>query len=141
VETLPRRDDKSDLSRISALVHECGALEVVIGLPTGLAGTEGPAALSVRAYAVAVAESVRPVPVRLVDERFTTMSAHRSLREAGVSGRKHRGVVDQVAAVTILQSALDAERTSGQAPGVVVDLVEGADVPTADDDSRGDGSG
>jgi putative holliday junction resolvase len=141
VRTLTRCADRSDLDRISALVRECDALEVVIGLPTGLTGAEGSAASAVRSYAVGVAEAVRPVPVRLVDERFTTVSAHRSLREAGVAGRKQRRVVDQVAAVAILQSALDAERASGRIPGITVDLAEGADVPDPDDSARRDGSG
>lgn len=122
------------------MVVECDALEVVIGLPTGLAGTEGPAAATVRSYAMDVAKSVWPVPVRLVDERFTTVSAHRSLREVGVAGRKHRGVVDQVAAVGILQSALDTERASGQVPGTTIDLGEGADAPDSDGNARRDDS-
>jgi putative Holliday junction resolvase len=63
---------------------------------------------------------VTPVSVRLVDERLSTVSAHRTLREAGVRGRRHRPVVDQVAAVVILQSALDAERASGREPGILV---------------------
>jgi putative Holliday junction resolvase len=141
VETIPRCADKSDLARISALVRDCDALEVMIGLPTGLAGVEGSAAATVRSYAVDVAKSVQPVPVRLVDERFTTVSAHRSLREAGVAGRKHRGVVDQVAAVTILQSALDTERASGRIPGTPVDLDDGQDTADSDDDARRDDSG
>jgi putative Holliday junction resolvase len=63
---------------------------------------------------------VSPVPVRLVDERLSTVSATAALRGAGVAARKHRGVVDQAAAVVILQYALDAERASGNAPGSLV---------------------
>jgi putative Holliday junction resolvase len=63
---------------------------------------------------------VAPVPVRLVDERLTTVDAHRSLRESGVDGRRQRSVVDQAAAVLILQAALDAERSSGRPPGELV---------------------
>ncbi len=92
-------------------------LEVVVGLPRHLSGAEGEAARLARAYAADVARLVDPIPVRLVDERLTTVESHRRLRESGVAGRSQRGVVDQTAAVLILQSALDAERLSGRAPG------------------------
>jgi len=117
VETL-RRDarDGSDLARIAAEVVEREALEVLVGLPRSLSGREGPAAEAARAYAGLLAERVA-VPVRLVDERLSTVAAHRSLRSSGVKGRKQRAVVDQVAAVVLLQAALDTERSTGQAPG------------------------
>jgi putative Holliday junction resolvase len=67
-----------------------------------------------------LAARVAPVPVRLVDERLTTVDAHRSLRDSGVDGRRQRAVVDQVAAVLILQVALDTERGSGRPPGELV---------------------
>jgi putative Holliday junction resolvase len=69
-----------------------------------------------------------------VDERLSTVSAHQHLREAGVKGRRHRPVVDQAAAVVILQSALDAERASGRPPGVLVE----PGVTPAEDPARGD---
>ncbi len=122
VETLARDTrDGQDLDALSRLVTEHGAVEVVVGLPRSLSGREGEAARAAPKYAVAVARRVAPVPVRLVDERLSTVSAHRSLRDAGVRGRRHRPVVDQAAAVVILQSALDVERTSGRAPGSLVD--------------------
>jgi len=121
VETL-RRDVRAstDVSRLAVLVREWDVLEVVIGLPVTLSGVEGAAAEAARGYADAVAQAVAPVPVRLVDERLSTVTATTALRGAGVAGRRHRGVVDQAAAVVILQSALDAEKASGQAPGSVV---------------------
>jgi putative Holliday junction resolvase len=117
VETL-RRDarDGSDLARIAEEVLEREAIEVLVGLPRSLSGREGPAAEAARAYAGLLAERVA-VPVRLVDERLSTVAAHRSLRSSGVKGRKQRAVVDQVAAVVLLQAALDTERSTGQAPG------------------------
>ncbi len=118
VETVRRGQD--DLARIAEVVAETGAVEVVVGLPRTLRGEEGSAALAARQYATAIAQRVAPVPVRLVDERLSTVSAHRTLREAGVRGRRHRPVIDQVAAVVILQSALDAERASGREPGTLV---------------------
>src|SRR6188508_1618877 len=106
--------------RIVSNVHELDVLEIIIGLPRSLSGREGSAADTVRAYAVEIARRVAPIPVRLVDERLSTITAHHRLREAGVKGRKHRPVVDQVAAVVILQSALDTERSSGRPPGSLV---------------------
>jgi putative Holliday junction resolvase len=71
---------------------------------------------------VTVAVKVAPVPVRLVDERLTTVSAAQGLRRSGVRGRKQRAVIDQVAATYLLQSALDAERTAGRPPGEIVQV-------------------
>ena len=122
VETLKRdRTQRSDLRRIAAEIAERDALEVVVGLPVSLSGREGPAAAAVRDYAADLAGMVAPVPVRLVDERLSTVSAHQALTASGRSGRRHREVVDQVAAVLILQTALDAERASGRPPGSTVD--------------------
>ena len=121
VRTLPRDvASDSDVEAIVALTRELEAIEVVVGLPRTLAGDEGAAAQTARTYAGRLAEQIAPVPVRLVDERLTTVDAHRSLRESGVDGRKHRSVVDQAAAVLILQAALDAERSSGRPPGELV---------------------
>lgn len=110
-------EDDADVVEIAALVQAESAIEVVIGLPKTLAGHEGAAALQVRKYAAVLARCVSPVPVRLHDERLSTVDAHRALRESGVAGRRVRTVVDQAAAVIILQSALDAERSSGRPPG------------------------
>jgi putative Holliday junction resolvase len=122
VETLRRdRKDRTDLIKIAELVLEWDVLEVVVGLPVGLSGDEGAAAGAARGYAGEVAQAVVPVPVRLVDERLSTVSATSALRGAGMAARKHRDIVDQAAAVVILQHALDAERASGRAPGSVVD--------------------
>jgi putative Holliday junction resolvase len=121
VETLARdRGGARDVERIAELVEQSGALEVVVGLPRTLRGDEGTAAAAARRYATAIAQRVAPVGVRLVDERLSTVSAHRTLREAGLRGRRHRPVVDQAAAVVILQTALDAERASGRPPGALV---------------------
>lgn len=139
VETVARRPDGGDLQRIGQLAQECDAFEVVVGLPVGMSGTEGPAAAAARKYAVAVAELIRPVSVRLVDERLTTVTAQQSLRKAGVAGRRHRAVIDQVAAVVILQSALDAERASGQPPGSILVPGPEPESPVPGDQAREDG--
>ncbi|MFP5333902.1 MAG: Holliday junction resolvase RuvX [Actinomycetes bacterium] len=134
VETL-RRDTSglSDVQRVAEEVAEREAIEVVVGLPTSLSGREGAAARAALDYASALARRVAPVPVRLVDERLSTVSAHRALHDAGVRGRRHRTKVDQVAAVMVLQTALDAERASGRAPGSVVDPGPGPDRPAGDE--------
>lgn len=100
----------SDLRKLSDLVVEYEAVEVVVGLPVNLAGREGPAAVSVRTYAEALARVIAPVPVRLSDERMSTVVASRRLAERGVRGKRQRAVVDQAAAVEILQSWLNIQR-------------------------------
>ncbi len=119
VATLARdgSEGRADQQRIAGLVREREVVEVVVGLPRLMSGEEGEAARLARVYASELARLVGPVPVRLVDERLTTVQAHRKLRDSGVAGRSQRAVVDQAAAVLILQSALDAERASGRAPG------------------------
>ena len=108
-------------ARLVELATEHEAIEVVVGLPRSLSGREGPAAEKVRSYAGRLAQALHPVPLRLVDERLTTVSAERVLRDQGKKGQRRRAVVDQVAAVEILQSALDGERMSGRAPGETID--------------------
>ncbi|WP_347350214.1 Holliday junction resolvase RuvX [Intrasporangium sp.] len=121
VTTLARDDDQgTDLTALADLVAERAAVAVVVGLPLLLSGAEGTAARLAREYAARLAARVRPVPVRLVDERLTTVDAHRRLRDSGVPGRGQRAVVDQAAAVLILQAALDAETRSGEPAGEMV---------------------
>ena len=125
VETVPR--GRGDLARLVDLVREAQdgdperVLEVVAGLPRSLSGGEGPAAAKVRAWTARLAAVVAPVPVRLVDERLTTVTAEAMLRDRGRSGARRRAVVDQAAAVVILQHALDTERASGRPPGEIVE--------------------
>jgi putative Holliday junction resolvase len=108
---------RGDLDRLAALVAGHEALEVIVGLPTTLSGREGPAAAAAREVASALAARIAPVPVRLVDERFTTTTAHAVLRQGGKDSRARRGIVDQAAAAVLLQAALDAERATGRPPG------------------------
>lgn len=122
VETVRR--GKGDLARIARLARDDEAVEIVVGLPRSLSGGEGPAAGKTREFAARLAARVRPVPVRLVDERLTTVSAEAMLRDRGRKGQQRRAVVDQAAAVLILQHALDTERSTGSPPG---ELVEGSD--------------
>jgi putative holliday junction resolvase len=123
VETIKR--GRGDVARIEELIAELAedgtVLEVVVGLPRSLSGGEGPAAVKVRDWAGGLARRVAPIPVRLADERLTTVSAEAMLRDRGRSGAKRRAVVDQAAAVVILQHVLDTERASGTAPGEIVE--------------------
>jgi putative Holliday junction resolvase len=121
VRTLPRDvEADSDVEAIVALTQELDAIEVVVGLPRLLSGQEGEAARIARDYAGRLAARLGTVEVRMVDERLTTVDAHRRLRDSGVPGRGQRAVVDQAAAVLILQSALDTEALSGRPPGETV---------------------
>ena len=123
VETVPGRDVPAAHRRLRSIVAEYEPLEVVVGLPRSLKGTEGPAAAKVRVFAQELAKGIAPVPVRLVDERMSTVTAAQGLRASGVNSRKGRSVVDQAAAVVILQNALEIERVSGKAPGENVQVV------------------
>ena len=132
VQTLARDAAGADLRAIAAEASERQVLEVLVGLPRSMSGGEGPAAGLAREYAPALA-AVVAVPVRIVDERLSTVAATRSLRESGVPGRKQRAKVDQVAAVVLLQTALDTERASGRPPGTPVTVASAVlgDQPTA----------
>jgi putative Holliday junction resolvase len=122
VETVARGG--GDIARIVDLVVELAVVEVVVGLPLSLSGAAGPAATKATAFAGRIAAEIArrglDVSVRLSDERLTTVSAERVLREGGRSGARRRAVIDQAAAVEILQQALDRERTTGFPPGSVV---------------------
>lgn len=122
VETVKAEPRRASLARLLELAREYEVVEVVVGLPRSLSGAEGPAAAKIRDYAADLARRVRPLPVRLVDERLSTVSAAQGLRASGVNAKKGRAVVDQAAAVVILQDALDAERMSGRPPGATVQV-------------------
>ncbi|MER5740002.1 MULTISPECIES: Holliday junction resolvase RuvX [unclassified Streptomyces] len=123
VETVPGRDVPAAHRRLRQIVAEYEPIEVVVGLPRSLSGREGPAAAKVRAFAKEMAKGIAPVPVRLVDERMTTVTATQGLRASGVKSKKGRAVIDQAAAVIILQNALESERVSGNPPGEGVEAI------------------
>ncbi|MBG6180118.1 Holliday junction resolvase RuvX [Arthrobacter sp. CAN_A1] len=106
---------KSDLNILIREITERDAVQVFVGLPRNLSGTDSASTDMARGYALelanAIARASLAVSVRLIDERLSTVSAHRSLRQAGLNTRNHRKVVDQVAAVEILQHAIDMQRS------------------------------
>jgi len=114
VETVRRDRSGRHLRRLAELAAELEAVEVIVGLPRTLADRTGPSARDAIELAGKLAEvlgrGVPPIPVRLADERLTTVSAQRSLRAAGVRAKQQRSVIDQAAAVAILQSWLDQRR-------------------------------
>ncbi len=112
---------KAWLDALAALAAEYEALEIIVGLPVSLDGQERDAAVRARHSASQISAILPAIPVRLVDERLTTVAAQNQLRDAGMSTRKGRAVVDQAAAVIMLQETLDAERASGHAPGTLMD--------------------
>ncbi len=112
VETVRRDRGDGHLRRLTTLVGELDIVEIVVGLPRTLADRAGASADDAVTLAAAVAGRVGSVPVRLADERLTTVSAARSLREAGVRARQQRGMIDQAASVAILQGWLDQRRNA-----------------------------
>lgn len=113
VATLPRASGVQDVAR---LVREHDAVGVVVGLPVTLRGREGASAAFARDYAEQLARVISPIPVELVDERLTTVAAERRLAARGVRGRARRAVVDQAAAVEILQHWLDTLHAQSDGP-------------------------
>lgn len=120
VTTLHRDRYGAELEEVADLVEDLGAMEVVVGLPLHLSGQDSASTADARGWARRLAALVAPVPVRLVDERLSTVSAHRALHEAGRHEQGFRGVVDQAAAVVILEQALEVERSTGAPAGAAV---------------------
>lgn len=130
IETVPRTLPEgevaasSDVLRIAEVQRELDAIEVIVGLPLALSGAETASTADARHFATAL-QLALPVPVRLVDERLSTVSAQSALRSSGKKAKSHRPVIDQVAAVIILQHALDSERGMGTPPGTTLSPNEG----------------
>ncbi|BCW67242.1 putative pre-16S rRNA nuclease [Arthrobacter sp. NicSoilB4] len=134
--TLDRNAKKNtDVRILAALAEELGVVEIFVGLPRTMKGEEHASARMASDYAKLLAgkleECGSDVPVRLVDERLSTVTAHRNLHEAGMSSRNHRKVVDQVAAAGILQQAIDMQKARGTEVGSRV-YAESTPGPTGD---------
>ena len=117
VETVAR--GSGDLERLVELASDLAAMEIVVGLPLALSGRETASTDDARRFAMQLADRVE-VRVRLVDERLSTVSANAAVRSSGRSQKQSRPVIDQVAAVIILQHALDHERSGHSLPGSIV---------------------
>lgn len=115
VETVDRGSE-NPIGQLVSVITELEAIEVIVGLPLSLNGSQTASTEDALVMARELSENTT-VPVRLVDERLTTVSAHSALRAAGKKHKQTRSVIDQVAAVMILQHALDSERASGNLPG------------------------
>lgn len=137
IETLER---STAAGRVAQEARELEAHVIMVGLPRSLNGTEGVAAQKARDFAAevttALADAAADVEIRLIDERLTTVSAHQALHRSGRRGRTHRQVVDQVAAVMILQQALDTERSTGARAGEKVEAAPPAVQEPTQEDTR-----
>jgi putative Holliday junction resolvase len=114
VETVAR--DEASVRRIVALAGEYEARELLVGLPLNMKGEDTASTTDAREFAAALA-AASALPVRLVDERLSTVSAHAALRDSGRTQRSSRSILDQVAAVVLLQHALDVEKSTGRPAG------------------------
>lgn len=121
VETVPRAE--AAVERIAALAAEYEPLELVVGLPVNMQGADTASTLDAREFAAALLARTR-IPTRLVDERLSTVTAHAALRSSGRTQKNSRSIVDQVAAVVLLQQAIDTEKSTGNPPGVTIPLDE-----------------
>ena len=115
-----QRESEGVVAEVAKYATDSSAIEVVVGLPLNLAGNHTPSTEDAIAFAKEIAATVA-VPVRMIDERLTTVSAHSALRSSGKKQRGTRSVIDQVAAVMVLQHALDTERSSGKPAGIAVE--------------------
>lgn len=128
IETVPRAaSGGADIARILELAKDTDAIELVVGLPLGMSGHRTPSTEDAQSFANRLAahlnragDEASSISVRLVDERLSTVSAQGQLRQAGKKSKQSRGIIDQAAAVVILQHALDMERSRGEAPGTLV---------------------
>lgn len=111
------------IEAVRATIGEYDAIEVVVGLPLHLSGREGRSAELARQWAGGLA-TVVSVPVRLVDERLSTVEAQRGLRAGGRSSRESRAFIDSASAVIVLQAALESEARSGRPAGEPVPTSE-----------------
>lgn len=116
VETIPRQTgfkdrDLGDIDRLLELINEYAAVEVVVGLPTDLHGNGSASVKQAKEIAFRIRRRLttegKDVPVRMADERLSTVAATQALRASGISEKAGRKIIDQAAAVAILQTWLD----------------------------------
>ncbi|MDR2722931.1 MAG: Holliday junction resolvase RuvX [Cellulomonadaceae bacterium] len=124
VETIARvldanGNDSADIARIVGEAVEREAAVIYVGLPRHLSGAEGAATADARSFAARLAAALPPstIDLRMIDERMTTVTATAQLHQAGRKTKNQRAVIDQAAAVIILNTALDTERATGHRAG------------------------
>ncbi|MEF2979155.1 Holliday junction resolvase RuvX [Subtercola sp. YIM 133946] len=128
VETVARdASGNGDIARILALADEFEAIEFIVGLPLSMSGATTASTDDAEAFALRLARA-SDRSARMIDERLTTVSAQSALHRTGRTAKSSRPVIDQVAAVILLQQALDVERASGRPPGSIVDPTEGREL-------------
>ena len=120
VMTLKRDRFGAELEEAADLIEEYDAIEAIVGLPRRMNGGSSASTEDARRWAHELAQLVTSVSVRLVDERLSTETAHRELHESGRTEASFRKVVDQAAAVVILDQALDIERMTNAPAGELV---------------------
>lgn len=120
-ETIARAERAID--RLADLVREWAPIEVVVGLPINMRGERTASTDDAERFAQQLSERI-DVPIRMLDERLSTVSAHSALRASGRTTRTSRTIVDQVAAVVLLQQALDIEKSTGRPPGALLPPAE-----------------
>lgn len=109
VASVTQRDPARLAQEIAAVVSARSVEKIVVGLPRNMDGSQGFRAEKCRAFAQLL-ETAAGIPVELQDERLTTVSAHQALNQTNTRGKKRKAVIDQVAAVMILQDYLDAQK-------------------------------
>ena len=95
------------IERIAELVQQRQIKQIVLGLPLNMSGTEGPAAIKVRKFGKVIRQRFPEMPLHFCDETMTTMAAAEKLHQAGKNAKKQKGIIDQAAAVEILNTWLE----------------------------------
>jgi putative Holliday junction resolvase len=113
------RAGAGEIPELVGVIDQYEPIEVLVGLPRSLSGAEGPAAAKARERALRLASAI-DVPMRLVDERLTTVAASRRLSEGGKRAKDQRKLIDAASAVAILEQALAFEHSQGKPPGELV---------------------
>ena len=104
---IPSRNADKALADLVRMASEQDVGTIVVGLPRNMDGSEGFRADRCREFAGLLRERLENIPIAMMDERMTTMSASRYLNETNTTGQKRKGVIDTLSAQIILQNALD----------------------------------
>ena len=118
------KNDQDLITNILSQVNETGCLEIYVGLPKHLSGQIGIAAKKCLNFAKQLKKSLPSVSVRMLDERLTSSTASARLQESGVNTRGQKAMIDQVAAIELIEQALDFEKRNNLIPGIDLDEVK-----------------